>query len=85
MALVLLQVLDWKEWSKLPKDVQNKLEIFVKELQNVNESLKRHHEHLYIKCVWQTFMFTQNMQLDLNKIPLFESETSGVRGMPDTC
>lgn len=84
MVLVLLQVVDWKEWSKLPKDVQNKLEVFVKELQNVNESLKRQHEH--IKCgVGQTFMFTQNMQLDLNKIPLFEGENSGVRGMPDTC
>lgn len=83
--LVLLQVLYWKEWSKLPKDVQNKLKIFVKELQNGNESLKRQHEHLYIKYgVWQTFMFTQNMKLDLNKITLFESETSGVLGMPGT-
>lgn len=49
MAFVLLQVLDRTELNKLPKSVQNKLEIFAKELYNVNESLKRQNERLNVE------------------------------------
>lgn len=56
MALVLLQVLDQIEMNKLSKGVRYKLEIFVNELQNVNESLKRQHERLNVEYgVWVTF------------------------------
>ena len=49
MAFILLQVLDRTELNKLPKGVQNKLEIFFKEFQNVNESLKRQNERLNVE------------------------------------
>lgn len=56
MAHVLLQVLDQIEMTKLSKAVQYKLEIFVNELQNVNESLTRQHERLNVEYgVWVTF------------------------------
>lgn len=49
MAVFLRQVLDRTELNKLPKGVQNKLEIFVKELHNVNESLKTQNERLIVE------------------------------------
>lgn len=49
MALVLLQVLDRTALNKLPKGVQNKLEMFVKELHSVNKSLKRQNERLNVE------------------------------------
>lgn len=49
MALVLLQVLGWTDLNKLPKGVQNKLEVLVNELLNVKESLKRQNERFNVE------------------------------------
>lgn len=53
MAFVLLRVLERTELNQLPKNLQNKLESFLNELHDVNESLKRHNERLNVEHgVW---------------------------------
>ena len=50
MAAVLLRILERPELNKIPKATQNKLEKFLTDVQNENDSLKIQHERFKADC-----------------------------------
>ncbi|XP_062337734.1 nucleoprotein TPR isoform X2 [Osmerus eperlanus] len=68
MSAVLLRVLERPELNKIPKAAQNKLEKFLTDVQNENDSLKIQHERFKADCEQQYFDVEKRLAESLEQI-----------------